>query len=43
MTQALAAWQTNTVDTRDPTPDFGMEPLRRETDLPLVPDITIES
>ncbi len=43
MEQALTAWQTNHVDTSDPTPDFGMEPIRRETDLPLVPDITIES
>lgn len=43
MALALQHWQANVVDTADPTPDFGMAPLRRETNLPLVPDITIES
>ncbi|TKW60833.1 MAG: Fe-S cluster assembly protein SufD [Blastochloris viridis] len=43
MGAALFAWQTNTVDTSDPTPDFGMDAIRRETNLPLTPEIIIES
>jgi len=43
MALALQQWQANVVDTADPTPDFGMDAIRRETDLPLVPEIVIES